>query len=177
MKRLSSPMRVTPPPPVVPRLTVENSRKRLPSPITTSVCSPLNFKSWGSPPTEENESNTFFRPMRAGPRTTACGSSTQPSPSSTPSPTKANAPMRTFSPSRALLETTARESMSLIARTNRIARRGIAGRAIRLAIHQHAAQDGFGGHIAIDRSDGLQLAELDLPLQHGHLKADLVAGH
>src|SRR5579872_1940472 len=177
MKRLSSPMRVTPPPPVVPRLTVENSRKRLPSPMTSSVCSPPNFRSWGSPPTEENESKMFLRPTRAGPRTTACGSRIHSSPNSTPSPTKANAPMRTFFPRRAPVETMARESTSLIARTNRVARRGVAGRFIRLAVHQHAAHDAFCGNVAVHCGHRLQLAEFYLPLQHRHLDAQLISGH
>src|ERR1700733_12290460 len=177
MKRLSSPMRVTPPPPVVPRLTVENSRKRFPSPMTSSVCSPPNFRSCGSPPTEQNESNTFLRPIRAGPRTTACGSRTHSSPSSTPSPTKAKEPIRTFCPMRALGETIARESISLIAHTNRVPGGSVAWSDLRLAVHQHAAQNGFGRNIAVDGGPPLQLAKFDLPLQHGHLDAQLVSGH
>src|SRR5882762_1750041 len=65
MKRLLLPIRVTPPPCVVPRLTVENSRKRFASPTTSSVRSPLNFRSCGSPPTEQNESKMFLRPIAA----------------------------------------------------------------------------------------------------------------
>src|ERR1700722_6703142 len=177
MKRLSFPMVVTPPPPVVPRLTVLNSRKRLPSPMMTSVCSPLNFRSCGLPPTEQNESKTFLRPMRAGPRTTACGSKTHSSPRSTPSPTTANAPMRTFVPIRALAETIARESTSLIAHTDRVVGRRVARLCLRLAVHQHAAQNGFRRDIAVHGGHRLELAKFDLPLQHRHFDAQLVSGH
>src|SRR5579871_4501381 len=174
MKRLLFPMRVTPPPCTVPRLTVLNSRNRLPSPITTSVCSPPNFRSWGSPPTELNESKTFLRPMRAGPRTTACGSRMHPSPSSTSSPTTANAPMRALAAIRALGATTAWESTSFIAHTHRVRRRRVAGGG-RFAIDQHAAQYCLRGNIAIHRGDSLELAEFDFPFQDGYLDAQLVS--
>src|SRR5579864_1663351 len=177
MKRLSFPIRVTPPPPAVPRLTVQNSRNRLPSPMMSSVCSPPNFRSWGSPPTEQNESKTFLRPMRAGPRTMACGSRMHSSPSSTPSPTTANAPIRTFCPKRALAERIARGSTSLIAHTNRVVGGSVARRGLGLAIDQHAAQDGFRRDIAVDGGHRLQLAKFDLPLQHRHLDAQLVTRH
>src|SRR5215472_17597470 len=176
MKRLSFPMRVTPPPCVVPRLTVQNSRKRLPSPMTTSVRSPPNFRSCGFPPTEQNESKTFLRPIRAGPRTTAWGSSTHSSPSSTSSPTTAKEPMRTFWPIRAVAETMARESISLIADTYRVACRRVAGRPLRLAIHEHAAQNGFRRDFTVHRRDRLQLAEFHFPLQHGHFDTQLISG-
>src|ERR1700686_1520805 len=177
MNRLSFPIRVTPPPPVVPRLTVQNSRNRLASPMISSVCSPPNFKSWGSPPTEQNESKTFLRPMRAGPRTTACGSRTDSSPSSTPSPTTANGPIRTFFPISALEETTARESTSFIAPTNRVTGVSVARRRFGLAVHQHAAQDGFRRDVPVDGCHRLQLAKFDLPLQHRHFDAQLVPRH
>src|ERR1700676_4843284 len=106
--------------------------------------------------------------MRAGPRTTACGSRTQSSPNSTPSPTTANAPIRTFCPTRALAETIARESTSLIAHTNRVAGGSFARRSLGLAVHQHASQNGFRRDVAVDGCHSLQLAEFNFPLQHGH---------
>src|ERR1700722_2198768 len=116
--------------------------------------------------------------MRAGPRTTACGARTQSSPSSTPSPTTANGPMRTFFPRRALAETTAWESTSFIARTNRVAGRSVAARGLgRLPVHQHAAEYGFGRDIAIHRSHRLQLAKFHFPLQHRHFDAQLIPRH
>src|SRR5216683_7211162 len=101
----------------------------------------------------------FLRPMRAGPRTTACGSRTQSSPSSTPSPTTANAPIRTFCPMTALAETTARESTSFIAHTNRVAGGSVAYRRFGLAVHQHAAQDSFRRDVPVDGCHRLQFAK------------------
>src|SRR6267154_2010449 len=177
MKRLSLPIRVTPPPCVVPRLTVENSRKWLASPTTSSVRSPLNFRSCGSPPTEQNESNKFLQPIRAGPRTTACASSTQSSPSSTSSPTTANAPMRTPLPTRAFGETIARGSTSLIARTHRCVCGGFAWRWGWIAVHQHAPQHRFGGDFPVDCGNGFQLAERRAVLEHRHFHAQLISRH
>src|ERR1700686_2754493 len=103
--------------------------------------------------------------MRAGPRTTACGSRTHSSPSSTPSPTTANAPIRTFSPMRAFAERIARESTSLIAHTNRVAGGSAPRRRLWLAVHQHAGKDGFPRDIAVHGRDPLELAKFDFPLQ------------
>src|ERR1700676_1741271 len=115
--------------------------------------------------------------MRAGPRTTACGSRTQSSPNSTPSPTTAKAPIRTFCPTRALAETIARESTSLIAHTNGVVRGGVARRRLGLAVDQHAAQDGFRRPVPVNGCHCLKLAKFNFPLQHRHLDAQLISGH
>ena len=52
MKRLSSPTRVTPPPPSVPGFMVTCSRMRLRAPMTSSTRSPWNFRSCGMWPIE-----------------------------------------------------------------------------------------------------------------------------
>src|SRR5216683_1312971 len=119
----------------------------------------------------------FLQPIRAGPRTTACGSRTQSSPSSTPSLTTANAPIRTFCPMRALAETTARESTSLIAHTNRVVGGIVARSRLGLAVHEHAAQNGLRRDIAVDGCDCLEFAKFHFPLQHRHLDTQLISRH
>src|SRR5439155_882452 len=52
ISRLLEPMRVTPPPPTVPRLTVTPSRKVLSSPIRNWVLSPPYLRSWGAVPSD-----------------------------------------------------------------------------------------------------------------------------
>jgi hypothetical protein len=79
-------MRVTPPPPPVPRCTVTNSRNTLSSPMTSSARSPANFLSWASAPIEANCQMRLLRPMRVGPWTTTCGPIDVPSPISTSAP-------------------------------------------------------------------------------------------
>src|SRR5690606_30300692 len=98
--QLSLPIRVTPPPPPVPRLMVVNSRMTLRSPISRRTVSPRYFLSCGSPPIAAWPCTTLSRPMRVGPRMLQCGPMRVPSPISTPGPTRVKAPTSTPLPSR-----------------------------------------------------------------------------
>jgi len=64
------PTRVTPPPGAVPRLIVTYSRIWFPSPMTTSVGSPLYLRSCGGPPSEANGATTLSAPSVARPSIT-----------------------------------------------------------------------------------------------------------
>lgn len=83
---------------VVPRLIVVYSRIVVPSPISTVVCSPRNFRSWGSPPSTVPVP-TFTLAARITLRSSvARGAITQPSPIVHPSPMIANGPISTSAP-------------------------------------------------------------------------------
>src|SRR5918993_3909047 len=91
----------------VPRLIVEYSRMRVPSPISTHVSSPLNFRSCGSPPsTVPMPTVTFVASLTFFSRTDLA-SSVHPSPTTQPSPTITYGPTVTLSPSSARGETMA----------------------------------------------------------------------
>ena len=64
MSSVLFPTRVTPAPCAVPRFTVTYSRTVVPSPISTQVSSPLNFRSCGGAPIDANEDTRFLFPMR-----------------------------------------------------------------------------------------------------------------
>ena len=63
MNRLSEPIRVTPPPPAVPRWTVVPSRNTLRSPISTRVSSPRYLRSCGTRPIELNGKKRLRSPI------------------------------------------------------------------------------------------------------------------
>ena len=111
MKRLSSPIRVTPWPPAVPRLIVQNSRNTLRSPISSRVGSPLYFLSCGSSPIEANWNTLHSRPIVVGPLITTCGPTQLPAPMTTSGPITVNGPTSTSAASCALSETMARGSI------------------------------------------------------------------
>ena len=89
-------MRVSPPPPTVPRWMVTHSRKTLPRPITRRVRSPRYFRSWGGRPIDANGKICVSSPTVVSPSmiaeapigtlrpsttcgpTTACGPTTVP---------------------------------------------------------------------------------------------------
>jgi hypothetical protein len=81
------PIRVTPPPPAVPMLTVTYSRNVLPSPMTTSVSSPRYLRSWGVPPMTAYGWMTLFRPIVVRPVTVTWFWMTVPGPIVTEGPT------------------------------------------------------------------------------------------
>ena len=169
-------MRVTPPPPVVPRLTVLNSRKRLPSPMMTSVCSPVNFKSCGLPPTEQNESKMFLRPNARG--TSHHGVRLQNAivaEIDLVTQHGKSADTHVFSQARARGNDGARIDVTHRAHQPSI-RGSVACSGVRFAINQHAAQHGFRHDVAIHSGHGLQLAEFYFPFQHGYFDAQLVPG-
>ena len=80
MKRLSSPTRVTPLSWIVPRLTVQLSRKTLRSPISSRVGSPAYFLSCGASPREANGWILLPAPIVVGPLMTTWGPTTVPGP-------------------------------------------------------------------------------------------------
>jgi hypothetical protein len=67
MNRLSSPTRVTPPPPAVPGFIVTCSRITLRAPITSSTRSPPYFRSCGTCPIEAKGNIVVPSPMRVAP--------------------------------------------------------------------------------------------------------------
>ena len=116
MIQLSLPIVVSPRSCTVPRLIVHDSRIVLRSPITSRVRSPLYFLSCGASPIEANWKMWLSAPITVGPLMTTCGSMRLPRPISTSSPMSANAPTCTSWCTRALLATTARESITPSAR-------------------------------------------------------------
>ncbi len=95
MSRLSEPIRVTPPPPAVPRWTVVPSRNTLRSPISTRVASPRNLRSCGTRPIELKGKKRFPSPTRVSPSITTCDSTTVRRPRRTLSPITQKGPTRT----------------------------------------------------------------------------------
>src|SRR4249919_1459954 len=159
-------MRVTPPPLPVPRLMVVNSRTTLSSPMTSSVRSPANFLSCGSPPTAAWPWKWLLRPMRVGPVTEQCGPRIVPSPISTSAPTTQNGPMRTPSPSFAPASTTAVGwTWALIASGLDLGAQDV-GAGDLLAVHARDAR--VQRHVA-DRALELDL-QRELVARHHHLR-------
>src|SRR5690606_3069815 len=107
MIRLSSPMRVQPPPRGVPTWIVAPSRITLSAPISRRVRSPAKRLSCGSPPSAANGCTRVRAPMRVSPETDTWLASTTPGPSSTPGPTQQNGPTSTSSAGLADGSTTA----------------------------------------------------------------------
>ena len=92
MKTLSSPIRVRPPPPCVPRWIVTNSRKTLRWPITRRVSSPLNFRSCGINPIDAKGKTRHPSPSSVVPSITAAA------PMSHRAPIRTSAPITAFEP-------------------------------------------------------------------------------
>jgi len=111
MNRFSSPIRVSPPPPVVPRLSVTNSRMSFRAPMTSVVFSPAYLRSWGGPPTDAMGAMRVSGPISVGPWTTVWGPSRQPSPRRTSGPITQCGPMETPLPISADGSMTARGSI------------------------------------------------------------------
>src|SRR5690606_17875066 len=155
-------MRVTPPPPPVPRLMVVNSRMTLRSPISSRTGSPAYFLSCGSPPIAACPCTWLSRPIRVGPSTLQCGPMRVPAPISTPGPTMVKAPMATPSPSTAEGSTTAP---------------GWIDAAAMSGIDLGAEDLGAGDLRAVDRGHaGIQGHVADLAAD-GHLDVEPVARH
>ena len=80
MIQLSLPMRVTPSSCTVPRLSVQNSRMVLRSPITSCVGSPAYFMSCGAAPMELNWNRRLCSPTVVCPSITQCVPTVVPAP-------------------------------------------------------------------------------------------------
>src|SRR5690242_8850059 len=92
MKRQLDPMRVTPPPPTVPRLMVTYSRNVFLSPISRVVGSPRYLRSCGTPPMDENGKKRLPLPIVVCPEITACEWTWLPGPIRTCAPITAYGP-------------------------------------------------------------------------------------
>jgi len=86
----------------VPRLSVQNSRTVVRSPISKRVVSPLNFKSWGISETTTDWKILQSLPIRAPDFITAEDLISVPSPMTTSSSIMTNGPMLTLFPIWAL---------------------------------------------------------------------------
>src|SRR5262245_3894472 len=95
MIRLSSPMRVQPPPLGVPSEMVTCSRITVSEPITSSVLPPSKLLSWGSPPSAVNGKMRVRAPTCVRPERCAWAWTSTPGPSETSPPITAYGPMRT----------------------------------------------------------------------------------
>src|SRR5690625_1649761 len=145
-------MRVTPPPPPVPRLMVVNSRITLRSPISRRTVSPWNFLSWGSPPMATWPWITLSLPIRVGPWMLECEPMRVPAPTSTSGPTRVNAPISTPLPSRA-------DGSTLAVGCTRVPA-GMSGFDLRAQdvraghfVAVHAGDAGVQGHVADHAAD------------------------
>ena len=78
MMKLSSPMRVEPPPLAVPTWIVTCSRSTLSAPITSSVASSEKLLSCGSSPSTAKGKTRVRAPMRVRPVSSACGRTSTP---------------------------------------------------------------------------------------------------
>ena len=108
MNRQSLPILVTPRPPTVPRLMVQNSRNTLRSPTSSRVGSPAYLRSCGASPIEANWNTRVSRPSVVGPLTTAWEPIQLPAPMRTPAPITANGPTSTLGSTSAPGSTIAR---------------------------------------------------------------------
>src|SRR5690606_16316307 len=161
-------MRVMPPPLPVPRLTVTNSRNTLRSPITSSVRSPANFLSCGSPPTATWPMKRFSRPMRVGPLKLQCGPIWQPSPISTSGPTTVKAPTLTPAPRRAAGSITA---------VGWIRALSFIGSGLCLLAGAGAQHFGTGDHFPVDLGFAVVHGHVADHALDAHVQLQHVAGH
>src|SRR5688572_8826982 len=161
MIRLRLPTTVWPPPDTVPLLIVTPSRITFSSPMTVIVSSPLNLRSWGSPPMTHVGWNRFRAPIVVRPRTVTPWRSLVPGPMVTLGPITQKGPISALAWIRAPGSTMAVGCMAI----------GL------LAIHEHEFHVRFRDHLAVHGRAGEHFAGPGLDLDRLDLQAELVARH
>src|SRR5574341_108391 len=164
MKRQPPPMRVTPPPPSVPRLTVAHSRNWCRSPITSAESSPRYFRSCGTSPRTAWEYARFASPRVVRPFTMAWGSNTLRGPIFTLAPTTAYGPISQEGSTWAPCSMTAVGWMAISRSVTPLLRR-------LLAVGQHRHELALGDDLPVD--DRLRRLLPDRPLLLRHLEVEL----